>query len=109
MGLPQTSQSLLLLEDTRLRLEITVSSRELSMRFPDSSPPLLSMSRRTWVEEPSLSEPALLSPTPLSRGKLMPTLLFFMEPMDLDMDTTDLDMLPMDMDIPTTDMLTTVK
>merc|ERR1712042_420161 len=102
MGLPQTSQSLLLLEDTRLRLEITVSSRELSMRFPDSSLPLLSMSRRTPMEEPSLSEPALLSPTPLSRGKLMPTLLFFMELMDLDM-------LPMDMDIPTMDMLTTVK
>merc|ERR1712098_950650 len=105
-----TSQSLLLLEDTRLRLEITVISRELSMRFPDSSLPLLSMSRRTPMEEPSLSEPAPLFPTPLSRGKLRPTLLFFMELMDLDMDTTDLDTLPMDMlDIPTTDMPTTVK
>merc|ERR1712098_831169 len=109
-GLPPTSQSLLLLEDTRLRLEITVNSRELSMRFPDSSLPLLSMSRRTPMEAPSLSEPAPLSPTPLSRGKLKPTLLFFMEHMDLDMATTDLDTLPMDMlDIPTTDMPTTVK
>merc|ERR1719320_1486477 len=109
---PPTSQSPLLLEDTRPRLETMVSSWELSMRFPDLSLPLLLTCRRTLMEELCLSEPALSSPTLLSRGRLKLTLLFCMELTDMDLDMPD----TMDLDIPDTtdtllmeDMLTTVK
>merc|ERR1711954_394192 len=109
---PPTSQSPLLLEDTRPRLVTMVISWELSTRFPDSSLPLLLTCRRTPTEEPSLSEPAPSSPTLLSRGRLKLTLLFSMELMDMDLDMPD----TMDLDIQDTtdtllmeDMLTTVK
>merc|ERR1712128_399527 len=85
MSLPPTSQSQWLSVDTRLRPETMEISLELSMRFPDFSPPQLFSSRKTELEEPLQSVPVLLSHTPLSRGKLMLRLtpLFCMEPMDI--------------------------
>merc|ERR1712106_276232 len=71
--------------DTRLRPETMEISLELSMRFPDFSPPQLFSSRKTPTEEPLPLVPVLLSHTPLSRGKLMLRLtpLFCMEPTDI--------------------------
>merc|ERR1712066_1226352 len=109
---PPTSQSPLLLEDTRLLLDPMETLLDLSMRFPDLSLPLLFTSKRTLTEEPLLLELAPSSPTPLSRGRLMLTQLSSMELMDttdsdMAMDTMDLAM--PDMDTPTMAMLTMVK
>merc|ERR1739842_171330 len=107
---PPTSQSPLLLEDTRPRLATTEILLELFMRFPDFSLPLLSTSKRTLTEEPSLLELAPSSPTPLSRGRLMLTQLSCTELMDTtDMAMATMDLAMPDMDTPTMAMLTMVK
>merc|ERR1719474_2138413 len=98
MSLPPTFQFLLPLEDTRLKPETTEILPELFMRFPDFSQLPLSSSRKTPTEVHSLSEPALLSPTLLSRGRLKPIPTFFTELPTTHtlMDTLPMDTLPMD-------------
>merc|ERR1712215_304149 len=98
LSLPPTFQFLLPLEVTRLKPETMEILSELFMRFPDFSQPPLSSSRKTPTEVPSLSEPALLSPTLLSRGRLRPIPPFFMElpTTHTPMDTLPMDTLPMD-------------
>merc|ERR1712083_777104 len=85
-------------EDTKLKPETTEILSELFMRFPDFSQLPLSSSRKTPTEVPSLSEPALLSPTLSSRGRLRPIPTFFMElpTTHTPMDTLPMDTLPMD-------------
>merc|ERR1712066_868332 len=109
---PPTSQSPLLLEDTRPRLATMEILLELSMRFPDFSLPLLFTSKRTLTEEPLLLELAPSSPTPLSRGRLMLTqhsCTELMDTADSDMAMATMDLAMPDMDTPTMAMLTMVK
>merc|ERR1739842_225563 len=107
---PPTSQSPLLLEDTRPRLATTEILLELFMRFPDFSLPLLFTSKRTLTEEPLLLELAPSSPTPLSRGRLRLRLTQhscteLMDTTDSDMAMATMDLAMPAMDIPTMAML----
>merc|ERR1711872_703930 len=100
LSLPPTFQFLLPLEVTRLKPETTEILPELFMRFPDFSQLPLSSSRKTPTEVPSLSEPAPLSPTLLSKGRLrlrpIPTFFTELPTTHTLMDTLPLDTLPMD-------------
>merc|ERR1711915_644793 len=82
----------------QLKTETTEILPELFMRFPDFSQLPLSSSRKTPTEVPSLSEPAPLSPTLLSRERLKPIPTFFTElPTTHTLsDTLPMDTLPMD-------------